>query len=410
MIKKKRFSWFGLRKDTEQEEQSPVSPTPELAQEPNTETLPEEMPAVAATQPESMVKVETVSEGRPQPAEPGVPEAPPPESLTPVPEIIPPTPEEPAKKSGFLARLAKRLSKTKNKLGAGLADLFLGRKIDDALFEELETQLLTADLGVETTQAFIDTLTQKAERSQLQDGAALYRVLKDLMQDSLNKVEAPLVFSKPQDGPYVLLMLGVNGVGKTTTIGKIASQLKRQGKSVMLAAGDTFRAAAVEQLKVWGERNAVPVIAQATGADAASVIFDAYNAAKARGADVLIVDTAGRLQNKAHLMDELKKIIRVLRKCAPHAPHEAMLTLDAGVGQNAISQMKLFNETVPINGLCLTKLDGTAKGGVIFALAEQFHVPIRYIGVGEHIDDLQPFVAKEFIEALFAEDASAAKV
>jgi len=201
-------------------------------------------------------------------------------------------------------------------------------------------------------------------------------------------------------------MVGVNGVGKTTTIGKLAQQFKRQGKSVMLAAGDTFRAAAVEQLQVWGQRNDIPVVAQHTGADSASVIFDAVEAAKARGVDVLIADTAGRLQNKAHLMDELKKVVRVMRKLDESAPHEVMLTLDAGTGQNAISQAKLFTEAVGVSGITLTKLDGTAKGGVIFAIADQFNIPIRYIGVGEGIDDLRPFVAEEFVSALFQREFS----
>ena len=219
----------------------------------------------------------------------------------------------------------------------------------------------------------------------------------------LSKFEQPLVANNP-DGPFVILMVGVNGVGKTTTIGKMAQQFRQQGKSVMLAAGDTFRAAAVEQLQVWGERNAIPVIAQHTGADSASVIFDAYQAAKARKVDILIADTAGRLQNKAHLMDELKKIVRVLQKIDGAAPHEVMLTLDAGTGQNALSQAKLFNEAVPLTGITLTKLDGTAKGGVIFAIANQFTVPIRYIGVGEAIDDLRQFNSQDFIKALFSKE------
>ncbi|MGA9619636.1 MAG: signal recognition particle-docking protein FtsY, partial [Serratia proteamaculans] len=245
-------------------------------------------------------------------------------------------------------------------------------------------------------------LTQHASRKQLKDAEALYGKLKEEMSEILTKVEQPLDVSGKT--PYVILMVGVNGVGKTTTIGKLARQFQAEGKSVMLAAGDTFRAAAVEQLQVWGERNRIPVIAQQTGADSASVIFDAVQAAKARGIDVLLADTAGRLQNKAHLMEELKKIVRVMKKLDDQAPHEVMLTLDASTGQNAVSQAKLFNEAVGLTGITLTKLDGTAKGGVIFAIADQFAIPIRYIGVGEGIEDLRPFKADDFIEALFARE------
>lgn len=304
------------------------------------------------------------------------------------------------KKPGFFARLRQGLAKTSQNLGAGLASIFLGKKIDDDLYEELETQLLMADVGVETTQKLIRLLTDHADRRQLKDADALYEKLQDEMAQLLSKVEQPLQL-QGASGPYVILMVGVNGVGKTTTIGKLAQQFKQQGKTVMLAAGDTFRAAAVEQLQVWGERNQIPVIAQHTGADSASVIFDAYQAAKARGVDVLIADTAGRLQNKAHLMEELKKIVRVMKKIDDAAPHEVMLTLDAGTGQNALSQAKLFHEAVQLTGITLTKLDGTAKGGVIFAIADQFSLPIRYIGVGESIDDLRVFNSKDFIKALF---------
>ncbi len=310
---------------------------------------------------------------------------------------------EKAPKKGFFARLKQGLLKTRQNLGSGFFGLFSGKKIDDELFEELETQLLTADLGVETTLSIIDNLTRQASRRQLKDGEALYELLKEEMGAILDKVDKPLVIDS-EHKPYVILMVGVNGVGKTTTIGKLARQFQAEGKSVMLAAGDTFRAAAVEQLQVWGERNNIPVIAQHTGADAASVIFDAVEAAKARKVDVLIADTAGRLQNKAHLMDELKKIVRVMQKIDGAAPHEIMLTLDAGTGQNALSQAKVFNEAVPITGITLSKLDGTAKGGVIFAVADKFGIPIRYIGVGEKIDDLRPFNAKEFIDALFTRE------
>ena len=304
------------------------------------------------------------------------------------------------KKPGLFARLKQGLAKTSLNLGAGLASLFVGKKIDDELYEELETQLLLADVGMDTTQKLIKQLTSHADRKALKDAGLLYEKLPQDMAELLQHVEQPLQ-PEANDGPFVILMVGVNGVGKTTTIGKMAQQFKQQGKTVMLAAGDTFRAAAVEQLQVWGERNQIPVIAQHTGADSASVIFDAYQAAKARKVDVLIADTAGRLQNKAHLMEELKKIVRVLQKIEPAAPHEVMLTLDAGTGQNALSQAKLFNEAVPLTGISLTKLDGTAKGGVIFAIADQFKVPIRFIGVGEAIDDLRQFQAQDFIRALF---------
>lgn len=312
------------------------------------------------------------------------------------------TEQERPTKEGFFARLKRSLVKTRQNLGSGFVGLFRGKKIDDDLFEELEEQLLIADVGVETTRKIITSLTEHASRKQLKDADALYGKLKEEMSEILSKVEQPLDVNGKT--PYVILMVGVNGVGKTTTIGKMARQFEAQGKSVMLAAGDTFRAAAVEQLQVWGQRNKIPVIAQHTGADSASVIFDAIQAAKARGIDVLIADTAGRLQNKAHLMEELKKIVRVMKKLDEDAPHEVMLTLDASTGQNAVSQAKLFNEAVGLTGITLTKLDGTAKGGVIFAIADQFSIPIRYIGVGEGIEDLRPFKADDFIEALFARE------
>ncbi|MCF7355436.1 signal recognition particle-docking protein FtsY [Vibrio sp. CK2-1] len=303
----------------------------------------------------------------------------------------------------FFARLKRSLQRTKQNIGAGFFGLFKGKKIDDELFEELEEQLLIADVGMNTTVKIIDSLTEKASRQDLKDGEALYGLLKQEMADILADVEQPLEIDTSKT-PYVILMVGVNGVGKTTTIGKLAKQFQSQGKSVILAAGDTFRAAAVEQLQVWGQRNDVPVIAQHTGADSASVIYDAIEAAKARGVDVVIADTAGRLQNKSNLMEELRKIVRVMKKIDDSAPHEIMLTLDAGTGQNAISQAKLFSDVAPVTGINLTKLDGTAKGGVIFALADQFKIPIRYIGVGEGIDDLRPFQAQDFIEALFSRE------
>ncbi|EBD9829044.1 signal recognition particle-docking protein FtsY [Salmonella enterica] len=322
------------------------------------------------------------------------------EEETPV-EAIAQEQEKPTKK-GFFARLKRSLLKTKENLGSGFISLFRGKKIDDDLFEELEEQLLIADVGVETTRKIIANLTEGASRKQLKDAEALYGLLKDEMGEILAKVDEPLTIEGKT--PFVILMVGVNGVGKTTTIGKLARQFEQQGKSVMLAAGDTFRAAAVEQLQVWGQRNNIPVIAQHTGADSASVIFDAIQAAKARNVDVLIADTAGRLQNKSHLMEELKKIVRVMKKLDEEAPHEVMLTIDASTGQNAVSQAKLFHEAVGLTGITLTKLDGTAKGGVIFSVADQFGIPIRYIGVGERIEDLRPFKADDFIEALFARE------
>lgn len=303
------------------------------------------------------------------------------------------------KKEGFFARLKKGLFKTKQNIGSGFLNLFKGKKIDDELFEELEEQLIIADVGFDTTQKLISSLTQQASRKELKDADALHEILKHEMKSILDGVDQSLDIESHK--PFVILMVGVNGVGKTTTIGKLARQFQQQGKSVMLAAGDTFRAAAVEQLQVWGERNNIPVIAQHVNADSASVIFDAIQAAKAKKIDVLIADTAGRLQNKSHLMDELKKIVRVIKKQDETAPHEIMLTIDAGTGQNAISQTKLFNEAVGVTGMTLTKLDGTAKGGIIFSIADQFNIPIRYIGVGEKIEDLRPFVADDFINALF---------
>ena len=311
--------------------------------------------------------------------------------------------QEKPQREGFFARLMKGLKKTRNNLGAGFFGLFRGKQIDDDLFEELEEQLLVADVGMDTTLKIIENLTEKADRKQLKDGEALYGLLKDELSEMLAKVEQPLVIDTSRK-PYVILMVGVNGVGKTTTIGKLAKQFQQQGLSVMLAAGDTFRAAAVEQLQVWGDRNNVPVVAQHTGADSASVIYDAIESAKARNVDVVIADTAGRLQNKGNLMEELRKIVRVMQKIDPLAPHEIMLTVDAGTGQNAISQAKLFSEVAPVSGITLTKLDGTAKGGVIFAIADQFNIPIRYIGIGEGIEDLRPFAAQEFIEALFSDE------
>ncbi|MDG1311526.1 MAG: signal recognition particle-docking protein FtsY [Porticoccaceae bacterium] len=308
----------------------------------------------------------------------------------------------PAPKLSFTQRMRKALTRT----GEGIGSLFLGGKaIDDELLEELETMLLLADVGIDTTANILAEITDRLNRKSLKDSAALKVALSEILQAKLEPCAVPLDLGGGQL-PYVILVVGVNGVGKTTTIGKIANRLQQQGKSVMLAAGDTFRAAAVEQLQVWGERNNVPVIAQHTGADSASVIFDGIQAAKSRGIDVIIADTAGRLHNKSNLMEELKKVKRVAGKLDEAAPQEVLLVLDAGTGQNAVAQMSEFNQVVGVTGIALTKLDGTAKGGVIFALADKFSVPIRYIGVGEGQDDLQPFEASEFVDAMLSAGAS----
>ena len=305
---------------------------------------------------------------------------------------------------GLFTRLKAGLSKTRSGLTGGIANLLRGRKqIDDELLEELETQLITADVGVEATQSIIADLTRRVARRQLSDADALMVALHDDMRAMLEPVSQPLQIPA-SDKPFVLLMVGINGAGKTTTIGKIARLLKNQGCSVMLAAGDTFRAAAVEQLKAWGERNQVPVIAQQQGSDSASVIFDALQAAQSRHIDVLIADTAGRLHTQTNLMEELKKIKRVMSKLDEHAPHEVMLVVDAGTGQNALNQAQEFNTAIGLTGITLTKLDGTAKGGIIFAIAKQLQIPIRFIGVGEGIENLREFDADEFVDALFADE------
>ena len=362
--------------------------------EPESESEPEPEP-----EPEPVSVIAPVAVVRPAAVPAPVVQAPPAVIEAPAPKAEP----VPEAKSGFFSRLKQGLSKTSASIGEGMASLFLGKKaIDDDLLEEIETRLLTADVGVEATSVIIKNLTQKVARKQLTDADALYKSLQDELAAMLKPVEQPLKIES-QNKPFVILVVGVNGAGKTTTIGKLAKKLQLEGKKVMLAAGDTFRAAAVEQLQVWGERNNIPVIAQHTGADSASVIFDAVQAAKARGVDVLIADTAGRLHTKDNLMEELKKVRRVIGKLDADAPHEVLLVLDAGTGQNAISQAKQFNQTVALTGLALTKLDGTAKGGVIFALAKQFSIPIRFIGVGEGIDDLRTFESEPFVQALFAE-------
>ncbi len=304
---------------------------------------------------------------------------------------------------GFFARLKHGLLKTRHRLGDSLSDLLLGKKtIDAELLSEIEDTLLSADVGVQATKRIIQQLTERLKRHELKDGEALQQALTQYLTEILTPCQAPLVLPQNKK-PYVILVVGINGSGKTTTIGKLAKRLQGEGKSILLAAGDTFRAAAIEQLKVWGERNDVPIIAQHSGADSASVIFDAFQAAISRNVDVLIADTAGRLHTQSHLMEELKKVVRVLSKLDATAPHEVMLILDAGIGQNALIQAKEFHKAVAVTGLTLTKLDGTAKGGIIFNIAETLKLPIRFIGIGEKIDDLRPFDAAEFVEALFSE-------
>ena len=446
--KKGLFSWFGRKKATAKEEQSSAvesTPPAELEQcaEPVEQPAAESVAAAersetdvqtaaepdansvvieaAEQQPEAMESTLALSEVEAEPKPEPEPE---PEPIAKVETEAQPqlksVETEPAlaanlagqskpqgNKLSWFARLKQGLAKTSSSLGEGMASLFLGKKeIDDDLLEELETRLLTADVGMEATTAIMDNLTRRVARKELADSGALYQALQDEMVDLLRPVEQPMTISAEKK-PHVILVVGVNGAGKTTTIGKLAQRLQKEGKKVMLAAGDTFRAAAVEQLQVWGERNNVPVIAQHTGADSASVIFDAVQAAQSRGMDVLIADTAGRLHTKDNLMEELRKVARVMGRLDDSAPHEVLLVLDAGTGQNAINQTRHFNEAIPVTGLALTKLDGTAKGGVIFALAKHFAIPVRYIGVGEGIDDLRDFVADDFVAALFAEKDSA---
>lgn len=306
--------------------------------------------------------------------------------------------EEPKKEK---VSFFERLKRTRENLAFGIGALVTGKKIDEELYEDLETSLLTADLGVDTTNNIIERLREESKIKELRDAGALKNNLKNILKDILAPCSEHLKVEKQGDLPFVILMVGVNGAGKTTTIGKLALKYKAQGKKVMLAAGDTFRAAAVEQLKEWGNRTDTPVISQPTGSDSASVIFDALTSAKAHNVDVLICDTAGRLQNKDNLMEELKKIVRVMKKIDENVPNEVMLVLDATTGQNAVSQMKIFGEAVNVTGLCLTKLDGTAKGGVVFALADKFKVPLRYVGIGEKSEDLREFDIDSFVDALF---------
>lgn len=313
--------------------------------------------------------------------------------------------QEPIVKEGIFARFRRGLSKTRHQLGDGIGRLLLGKKeISKDLLEELETLLISADLGIDTTQVVLTQLAGGLERKELSNGDSVHAALKLHLQSILDQCSQPLSLESKEHSPLVILMVGVNGAGKTTTIGKLAKQFQKQGKKVMLAAGDTFRAAAVEQLHVWGERNDIPVIAQHTGADSASVVFDALQAAKARKIDVLIADTAGRLHTQSNLMEELKKVKRVLQKIDPTAPHETMLVLDASIGQNALMQARQFNEAVGVTGITMTKLDGTAKGGILFAIANELKIPFRYLGVGEGIEDLRPFDAVQFVSAIFNDD------
>jgi len=313
--------------------------------------------------------------------------------------------QEESGKSSFFSRLKAGLGRTRSGFTAGLGSLLLGKKeIDDELLEEIETRLLTADVGMSATTTIIEELSQRLKRKDLADPEVLYQTLKEVLLEQLAVCDKPLEIPANLNKPFVILMVGVNGVGKTTTIGKLAKRFQNEGRSVMLAAGDTFRAAAVEQLAVWGERNDVPVVAQHTGADSASVIFDAYQSALAKNVDVLIADTAGRLHNKDNLMQELAKVVRVLKKLDEDIPQEIMLVLDATTGQNALSQAEHFSSAVEVSGLSLSKLDGTAKGGMVFAIAKQLGLPLRFIGIGEQLDDLRPFNAHDFVEALFSED------
>ncbi|MDF3054283.1 MAG: signal recognition particle-docking protein FtsY [Gammaproteobacteria bacterium] len=322
------------------------------------------------------------------------------------PEMASPSPAEeiePPQKMGLFGRLRHGLKRTGTQFSEGIGNLFLGKKTIDAnLLEEIETHLLMADVGTQATQRIINDITARVKRHELTDPSVLYEALKHSLCDILKPCSIPLHI--PDNvRPYVILMVGVNGAGKTTTIGKLAKRFQQEGKSVLLAAGDTFRAAAIEQLQTWGERNNITVIAQKSGSDSASVIFDGLDAAKARGIDILIADTAGRLHTQSHLMEELRKIKRVLSKLDKDAPHETLLVLDASIGQNAIRQAEQFNDILTLSGLVLSKLDGTAKGGVIFSLAETLKLPIRFVGVGESIDDLQPFNAEAFVEAIFSD-------
>jgi fused signal recognition particle receptor len=322
------------------------------------------------------------------------------------PEVIPQLAPEPEKKQkkGFFKRLRGGLTKTRQKLGGGLASLVLGaKKLDQTLIDQIETQLIAADVGISTSEKIIEKLTQSLKRKDLSQEGIIFDQLKAVMIDILdeNQKQGSLDQVVQANHPCVVLMVGINGAGKTTSIAKIAHHYKQQGKKIILAAGDTFRAAAVEQLSVWGERNGVRVVKQPTGADSASVIFDALSAAKANETDLVLADTAGRLHTQGHLMKELEKIKKVMGKQNTDAPHETLLVVDATLGQNSLQQVKAFHEAVGLTGICITKLDGSAKGGIVFSIADQCQIPVRFIGVGEGMEDLQPFVPEDFVEALF---------
>jgi fused signal recognition particle receptor len=310
------------------------------------------------------------------------------------------------KRKGFIRRLRERLNQGDSWLTYDLAHLLPGGKVGEEFIEEMETRLLTGDVGVDATRQIVEGLERKLWRDELGDSRAVLATIRASMLEILQPCEQPLEIP-PDVRPFVVLVVGVNGAGKTTTIGKIARRLKDSGLSVMLAAGDTFRAAAVEQLQTWGQRNAVPVIAQHAGADPAAVVYDAFEAARARGIDVLLADTAGRLHTQENLMEELRKVKRVLGRLDPTAPHEVLLVLDGGSGQNALLQARRFKEAVGLSGVVITKLDGTAKGGIVLAIARELAVPVRYIGIGESIEDLAPFEAGPFIDALLAEPGAA---
>ena len=409
------FSWLGLGKKSKKEEnkkqeveelqnkteeasvEEVVTEAPVKTEERAPETVePEVTPEELVKAEESVSEVLETVEPEVTPEEPVKAE----ESVSEVVEAAPKLEEEKVKvKKSFF----ERLRKTRENLSYGLSALIVGKKIDEDLYEDLETALLTADLGIETTEYVIEKLKSESRARDLHDASALKANLKKILTDILKPCEQPLVVEKKGDMPFVILMVGVNGAGKTTTIGKLALKFKSQGLKVMLGAGDTFRAAAVEQLKEWGERTAVPVISQPTGSDSASVLFDALSSAKSKNIDVLICDTAGRLQNKDNLMEELKKIVRVMKKISEDVPHEVLLVLDSTTGQNAVSQMKLFSEAVQVTGLALTKLDGSAKGGVVFALADKFKTPVRFVGIGEKTEDLRVFDVENFVDALIGD-------
>ncbi|MHC5225821.1 signal recognition particle-docking protein FtsY [Ignatzschineria sp. LJL83] len=378
---------------TTQESEEPVASKIEATEKIVTETDTSQDHSIAPTETPETVALSENSEDDSHKVEPAIQQ-----------EV---TQEKPKKKSGFFAKLSSKLSKTRSNLTDGIADLFLGKKeINEEILEELETRLLMADVGITVTDQMLSNIRDSVSRKSLSNVDDLFAALKTQMKDILEPVSEPLVIDTNHK-PYVILMIGVNGVGKTTTIGKLAKKFQAEGKSVMLAAGDTFRAAAVEQLEIWGERNNIAVISQKEGADPASVIFDAMESAKSKKIDILIADTAGRLHTDSGLMQELGKINRVIKRHDETAPHEVMLVVDASTGQNALNQARQFNSTVPLSGITFTKLDGTAKGGIIFAIAEELKIPIRFIGVGESIDDLRPFNAEEFVDALIETDKPA---